>query len=218
MISKDEVVERIRDLRVDSDDCAAMLERERNQRQLDVGSQEYRGNTVSYMYDKAKCYGDMVHGCSPALAAAGFAPDEFAKDGQVGAIARAVKAMAEQRATLEKERDEALKKQPINTHLRLFDLVRDQRTELHAAALLTDEEYAWLSYGSSQAHSKEGGSPSRKRLEDYDELKRDLAAARRDTERLDWTEKMVTQYPWIEDHGLSPMTRAAIDSSMEGQK
>ncbi len=69
-------------------------ERERNQRQKEVGMQEYRGNTVSYMYDKAKCYGDMVHGCSPAIAAAGFPVDENAPDGQVGAIARSVQEMS----------------------------------------------------------------------------------------------------------------------------
>lgn len=67
---------------------------ERAQRQLEVGAQEYRGNTVSYMYDKAKCYGDMVHGCSPALAAAGFPVDENNPHGRIEAIANAVKKMA----------------------------------------------------------------------------------------------------------------------------
>lgn len=70
-------------------------EQERAERQKAIGMQEYRGNTVSYMYDKAKCYGDMVHGCSPALAAAGFPVDENDPDGRVSAIAKAVKAMSD---------------------------------------------------------------------------------------------------------------------------
>lgn len=75
-------------------------ERERDQRQLETGAQEYRGNTVSHMYAKAKCYGDMVHGCSLAFDAAGFPVDRFAKDGAVGAIARAAQAMAAEIARL----------------------------------------------------------------------------------------------------------------------
>jgi len=42
---------------------------------------------------KAGCYGDMVHGISPVLAAAGFPVEECAKDGNVGAIPRAVTQM-----------------------------------------------------------------------------------------------------------------------------
>ncbi len=56
----------------------------------------------------------------------------------------------------------------INTNVRMFDLVRYMRAELHDADLITDQEYAWL--GSPMATSHEGGSPSPRRLEDYSGL------------------------------------------------
>lgn len=59
----------------------------------------------------------------------------------------------------------------INTNVRLFDLVRQMRAELHEANLITDSEYAWLSGGADMAHCPEGGSPSPRRLEDYDDIK-----------------------------------------------
>ena len=66
----------------------------------------------------------------------------------------------------------------INTNKRLFDLVRYQRSELHAEGLITDEEYFWLCAEADMA--KGGGSPSPRRLEDYDEkyskFKEELAA------------------------------------------
>lgn len=43
---------------------------------------------------KATCYGNIVHGCSPALEAAGYPVDASGGDGAVGAIKRAVEAMA----------------------------------------------------------------------------------------------------------------------------
>jgi hypothetical protein len=49
---------------------------------------------------KAEAYGGMVHGCGPALEAAGHPIDPFQPDGRVGGIARSV-------AALVKERDEA---------------------------------------------------------------------------------------------------------------
>lgn len=45
---------------------------------------------------------------------------------------------------------------------RLLDLVRYQRSELHAANLISDEEYVWL---------VEQGSASARRLESYDEIR-----------------------------------------------
>lgn len=63
----------------------------------------YKGNSYEYWYTKAKCYGDMVHGCSPALEAAGFPVDHYAKDGAVGAIARSVTALADTLAQLRAE-------------------------------------------------------------------------------------------------------------------
>jgi hypothetical protein len=44
------------------DEQIAALERE-------LGAQTYRGNSVAYWHDKAKAYGDMVHGINPALGA-----------------------------------------------------------------------------------------------------------------------------------------------------
>jgi len=41
---------------------------------------------------KAKCYGDIVHGCTPALEAAGFPVDRFGESGSIGGIRRAVEA------------------------------------------------------------------------------------------------------------------------------
>lgn len=57
----------------------------------------------------------------------------------------------------------------INTNTRLFDLVRFMRSELHEADLITDEEYGWLCHGCDMA--KGSGSPSPRRLEDYDEVR-----------------------------------------------
>ena len=65
----------------------------------------------------------------------------------------------------------------INTSYRLFDLVRYMRSELHQAELITDEEYGWLCAESEMATSPKGGSPSRQRLEDYDELRAQLTKA-----------------------------------------
>lgn len=62
-------------------------------------------------------------------------------------------------------------KPAINTNLRLFDLVRYMRSELHQQDLISDEEYYWLSSQAPMANSLEGGSPSPRRLEDYDELR-----------------------------------------------
>lgn len=69
------------------------------------------------------------------------------------------------------ERDEARKRQPINTSLRLFDLVRYMRADLLKTKLITEEEYGWLCGGSPMANSPKGGSPSRERLEEYDEMR-----------------------------------------------
>ena len=63
---------------------------------------------VDHYRVKAKCYGNIVHGCSPALASAGFPVDASNQDGAVGGIKRAVEAMSAEiarlKAALEKER------------------------------------------------------------------------------------------------------------------
>ena len=92
------------------------------------------------------------------------------------AVLQHTKARAER---AEAEVAELKKKQPINTHVRLFDLVRFMRAELHEQNLITDEEYSWLCAGSPMAISPRGGSPSPRRLEDYDDLRAELAAERK---------------------------------------
>lgn len=66
----------------------------------------------------------------------------------------------------------------INTNVRLFDLVRYMRAPLHEDGLITDEEYFWLCGGCEMANSPKGGSPSPRRLEDYDVLSNQLKAMR----------------------------------------
>lgn len=72
----------------------------------------------------------------------------------------------------------------INTHVRLFDLVRQARATLHDENLITDEEYAWLCGGPMAVDDKKGGSPSPRRLEDYDDLRETLSALQNKVERL----------------------------------
>ena len=57
----------------------------------------------------------------------------------------------------------------INTNQRLFDLVRYMRSELHQAGLITEDEYMWLCLEAPMARGP--GSPSPRRLEDYDVLR-----------------------------------------------
>lgn len=83
----------------------------------------------------------------------------------------------------------------INTSLRLFDLVRYMRSELHEAGLITDEEYSWLCHDSPMATDPKGGSPSRSRLEEYDELRARCAeltaALEKEKGRLDRMEEVM---------------------------
>lgn len=89
------------------------------------------------------------------------------------------------------------RKPAINTHVRLFDLVRQQRSELHEADLITDEEYAWLSGAAPMANSKDGGSPSPRRLEDYDDIRAELTRLRAVNEGLEAIAELVR--PRVED-------------------
>lgn len=57
----------------------------------------------------------------------------------------------------------------IKTNKRLFDLVRFQRSELLEAGLITEDEYLYIL--SDAPLAKGGGSPSPRRLEDYDQVK-----------------------------------------------
>ncbi len=84
----------------------------------------------------------------------------------------------------------ALETPPDQINVRLFDLVRYMRSELHEADLIDLHEYAWLC---GQCELAQGdGSPSPRRLESYDrvrarikELEADLAVARRYV-RTEW--------------------------------
>ena len=55
---------------------------------------------------KAKCYGDMVHGCSPALEAAGCPVDASGKGGAVKGIKDAVEVLVARLAAAEKRAEE----------------------------------------------------------------------------------------------------------------
>jgi hypothetical protein len=91
------------------------------------------------------------------------------------ALERAERAEAKL-AAAKQEVKEARKKQPINTHRRLFDLVRNCRARLHQEDLITDDEYAWLCSHEFPEDKGKPGSPSPRRLEDYDALRAQLAA------------------------------------------
>lgn len=58
---------------------------------------------VQHWKVKATCYGNIVHGCSPALEAAGFPVDASNADGRVGGIRRSVESMAKELAEARKQ-------------------------------------------------------------------------------------------------------------------
>ena len=86
--------------------------------------------------------------------------------------------LANAQAEIARLRAELAERAKINTSFRLFDLVRFMRSELHQADLINDEEYAWLCGESPMSAGDGNGSPSRKRLEDYDKLQAELAELR----------------------------------------
>lgn len=66
----------------------------------------------------------------------------------------------------------------INTNTRLMDLVRYQRSELLHAGLISEEEYEWLLNAPSEGNHGQG-SPSPRRLEDYDQIRERLTNSER---------------------------------------
>ena len=81
----------------------------------------------------------------------------------------------------------------INTNVRLFDLVRHCRACLHEEGLITDKEYAWLCAEALMATSPSGGSPSARRLEDYDQLRERIKRLEEAGDTLaDWHLSVVT--------------------------
>ncbi len=111
-------------------------------------------------------------------------------------------------STLTAQLEAASRKQPINTHVRLFDLVRQQRAELHDDGLITSEEYAWLSGGAGMAVSDKGGSPSPRRLEDYDDMRKQLEAAKGAVLPLDDDVKHVLGFLAMDCRPYAEMLRA----------
>lgn len=65
-------------------------------------------------------------------------------------------------------------------HQRAWDLLRQMRGHLADENLISLEEYAWLAANAPGADAGPGnGSPAPRRLESYDEMRAELAAARR---------------------------------------
>ena len=100
-----------------------------------------------------------------------------------------------------KQIEELKKAQNINTHVRLFDLVRFMRSELHRADLITDEEYSWLLYEAPMA--KGSGSPSPRRLDDYDEIRAELKSWQDELSKVmpddfkDWWQNSKKEWPLV---------------------
>lgn len=116
-----------------------------------------------------------------------FKTDSNMVDAYIGAVSKLSAALRNEAPALldEIDRLRATQEKPeINTNVRLFDLVRYMRSELHEAGLITDQEYDWLC-SSPMACSPKGGSPSSERLEDYDEIRAKMiaVAAERDSLR-----------------------------------
>lgn len=110
------------------------------------------------------------------------------KDSLKKGIAHSRASLTESCERLEKELHECslLHSGPvhINSNVRLFDLVRYMRKELHEAELITDEEYSWLLSVAEFASCEEGGSPSPRRLEDYDDLRKKLQEVSKERDEL----------------------------------
>lgn len=65
--------------------------------------QVYRGNSVSHWWAKAAAYGDIVHGCNPALAEAGHPVLDTGDNRTANTIASAVKALVFERDGISKK-------------------------------------------------------------------------------------------------------------------
>lgn len=111
--------------------------------------------------------------------------------------------------------DTTLPKKAAHISHRLFDLVRYSRSYLHQEELITDEEYAWLCAGAPLANSSKGGSPSRERLEEYDELRSRLNAYEKLTQSRQQFKEMIKR-AWEEGDDTSP-ARMLLDSFSEEQ-
>ncbi len=97
----------------------------------------------------------------------------------------------------------------IATNVRQFDLVRCMRSELHAAELITDDEFNWLCAVAPMAQGKPGqGSISRQRIEDYDTI-------RSETTRLaEALKEALPEIDWIARNGWLPMGTVGENSRL----
>ena len=102
----------------------------------------------------------------------------------------------------------------IKTNKRLFDLVRFQRSELLEAGLITEDEYLYIL--SDAPLAKGGGSPSPRRLEDYDQVKASYMEALELCERSKNTavNKWVARLKVAED-ALKEIARQRLSSEMD---
>lgn len=108
-------------------------------------------------------------------------------------------------------------------NLRLFDLVRHQRHELHKAELITNEEYASLM---TDPRADGPGSPSPRRIESYDQMRSKLATlgktCRGMREALSYMvqkSEWVSELPgtqWADDQDLSQEVHWLNEARKEG--
>lgn len=107
-------------------------------------------------------------------------------------------------------------KAEVHISARLFDLVRYSRASLHQDELITDEEYAWLCAHAPLATSPKGGSPSRERLEEYDEIRARLKAlSTLQQDRFDFKKMLAGLF---DDGNANPHAGALMDSLTQEQR
>jgi hypothetical protein len=76
----------------------------------------------------------------------------------------------------------SMKEKPETINDRLFDLCRYQRSELFEAELIDSEEYFFLMHDCPLARGS--GSPSPRRLENYDSIRENLKTVTEQRDRL----------------------------------
>ncbi len=107
---------------------------------------------------KAKCYGDMVHGCSPALAAAGFPVDASGPGGGVEGVKRSVDALKASALAAESRIDHA-EREVIRAVAEAGEL-RDKLTAADSRALAAEAGAATLANALRRALAELGGQHS----------------------------------------------------------
>jgi hypothetical protein len=137
-----------------------------------------KGTLEHLSRDTLLCYIDQLEReLAEAVSSQDALRNEFDRREEV--VNRLRSQLTAQREAHERDVGELRAKQPINSHRRLFDLVRFMRSELHEADLIDADEYAWLCSHEFKEDKGKPGSPSPRRLEDYDDLRTRLTAAER---------------------------------------